>query len=38
MKLDKYIEDTNEIKYKKLEASIFWNVISSNVSKNTINY
>ena len=38
MILDKYIEDKNGRKYKKLEAGVLKNITSSNVSKNVKSY
>jgi len=37
-KLDKYIEDKNEKKCKKLETHVLKNTTSSNISENTISY
>lgn len=34
MKLNKYIQDKNKKKYKKLKASILKNIISNSISKN----
>lgn len=36
--LDKYIEDKNEKKYKKLEARVLKCAASSSISKNVKNY
>jgi len=37
-KINKYIKDNNERKYRELEANILKNIISSNVLKNVKNY
>jgi len=37
-KLDKYIEDKKERKYKKVKASILKNITSNNISKKIKNY
>ena len=38
IKLDKYIKDKNEKKYKKLEASVFKNIASSSIPKRLKSY
>ena len=38
IKINKYIKDKSERKYKKLKINILKNIISSNVLKNIKNY